>query len=92
MGYKMNKNVKLTALSLSILTALSSPVIQAKEANDETHEIITVTATKRNADVQDVSVSVTVLNEDALKNGGIIDISRLENLVPGLRLDNLEVR
>ncbi|MFT4941461.1 MAG: iron complex outermembrane receptor protein [Candidatus Azotimanducaceae bacterium] len=85
MGYKMNKNVKLTALSLSILTALSSPVIQAKEANDETHEIITVTATKRNADVQDVSVSVTVLNEDALKNGGIIDISRLENLVPGLK-------
>ncbi len=81
----MNKNLKLTALSISILSALSSTAIIAEDENNENNETITVTATKRNADVQDVSVSVTALDEDALKDGGITDISRLEHLVPGMK-------
>ena len=35
--------------------------------------------------MQDVSISVTALDADALSNGGITDISRLEHLVPGMK-------
>ena len=48
-------------------------------------EEIVVTATKRAESVQDVSIAVTALSSEALKQGGIEDISRLEHLVPGMR-------
>lgn len=52
-------------------------------ANAQIEEII-VTAEKREESLQDVSISVTALNEEALRLGGITDVSRLELLVPGL--------
>ena len=45
---------------------------------------IIVTAEKREENVQDVSISVTALNERLLELGGIDDVSRLEFLVPGV--------
>ena len=47
-------------------------------------EEITVTAEKREESLQDVSISVSAFNEEALALGGIDDVSRLELLVPGL--------
>ncbi len=47
-------------------------------------EEVFVTAEKREESLQDVSISVTALNEQALELGGIDDVSRLELLVPGL--------
>jgi len=47
-------------------------------------EEIVVTAEKREESLQDVSISVTAFNEEALELGGIEDVSRLELLVPGL--------
>lgn len=79
---------KLKVLTLSVLTAFSSNVLAQDAADAEiTDEVerIQVTATKRNADVQDVSVAVTVLGEEAIKLGGIEDITRLEHLVPGMK-------
>ncbi len=93
-GHGMNKTFKLKALTLGVLSVLSSTAILAEEASNENDETIIITATKRNADVQDVSVSVTALDEDALKDGGVVDISRLEHLVPGMKfgLSGNEVR
>ncbi|MEL6448830.1 MAG: TonB-dependent receptor [Pseudomonadota bacterium] len=47
-------------------------------------EEIVVTAERREESLQDVSVSVSAFNEEALQLGGITDVSRLELLVPGL--------
>ncbi|MDJ0909072.1 MAG: TonB-dependent receptor [Woeseiaceae bacterium] len=47
-------------------------------------EEIVVTAERREESLQDVSISVTAFNEEALALGGIDDVSRLELLVPGM--------
>ncbi|MBN8431324.1 TonB-dependent receptor [Microbulbifer salipaludis] len=80
------------ALYLGISLAISGGAMAQQDAQSEDKakaggaiEELTVTATKREASVQDVSVSVTALGEEALKMGGIEDVSRLENLVPGMQ-------
>ncbi len=47
-------------------------------------EEIVVTAERREESLQDVSISVSAFNEEALQLGGIDDVSRLELLVPGM--------
>ncbi len=47
---------------------------------------ITVTANKRPENVQDISASITALDSDAIERAGIVDITRLELVVPGLRV------
>ena len=49
-------------------------------------EEIIVTAEKRESNLQDVAGSVTALDSSAIIDNGIIDISGLENAVPGLRI------
>jgi len=75
-----------TAISLGVSLALgiSNAVIAQEEAR--TLEEVLVTATKRTASIQDVSVSVTAFSADDLKRGGIEDISRLEYMVPGMKM------
>jgi iron complex outermembrane receptor protein len=83
------KKFRLNTIAIGIVAALSTSAstVFANENNakDDKIERIMVTATKRNADVQEVSIAVTALNSEALKEGGIEDISRLEHLVPGMR-------
>ena len=56
-------------------------------AADKTQlETITVTANRRVEDQQKVSVSVTGLSEERLTERGILDISMLEGLAPGLTM------
>jgi len=55
----------------------------ATSAYSQIEEII-VTAEKREENVQDVSISVTALNEKLLSLGGIDDVSRLELVTPGV--------
>ncbi|MGI9225351.1 MAG: TonB-dependent receptor [Woeseiaceae bacterium] len=76
------RNIKRTAISVAVASALASsyPAL----AQDPIEEII-VTATKREASLQDISIAVTALSEDDLKKGGIQDLSRLEHMVPGMR-------
>lgn len=55
------------------------------EGNDRFGGEIIVTATKRAENVQDVSASVTALNEQSLDMAGVVDPTRLGLVVPGLR-------
>ena len=90
-GTAMKKGFfKIKALSLGVLTALSTNMVIAQESDPKTEkeevERIMVTATKRNADVQDVSVAVTAIGPDAIKQGGNEEITNLEHLVAGMKL------
>jgi outer membrane receptor protein involved in Fe transport len=80
---------RLNTIAIGVVAALSTNTtsVFAEENKSESDRLerIMVTATKRNADVQEVSIAVTALNSEALKEGGIEDISRLEHLVPGMR-------
>ncbi|MEP3891885.1 MAG: TonB-dependent receptor [Hellea sp.] len=75
----------LTANSTkAILAGVSAIAILASApAHAQIDEII-VTAEKREENVQDVSISVTALNEKLLELGGIDDVSRLELVTPGV--------
>lgn len=48
---------------------------------------IIVTAQRREENLQDVPLSVTAIGRDEIREKDITDISRLEQLVPGLRLN-----
>jgi outer membrane receptor protein involved in Fe transport len=79
-------NIKVTQFLTAVLPPLaiaSTLLIVAPVAEAQIEEIV-VTAEKREESLQDVSVSVTALDENALALGGITDVSRLELLVPGL--------
>ena len=69
---------KAIIAGVSALAILSS--VPAVAQIDE----IIVTAEKREENVQDVSISVTALNERLRELVGIDDVSRLEFLVPGV--------
>lgn len=72
---------KLNYLGLAIFVALA---IQST-ASAQIDEVI-VTANKRAENIQDISASITALTSDALDRAGVQDITRLETLVPGLRI------
>ena len=47
---------------------------------------IIVTAQRREQNIQDIPLSVSALSADSLRDGGVLDISRLKLLVPGMNL------
>jgi len=49
-------------------------------------EEVVVTADKRSESIQDVSASITALNSEMLVRAGIEDVTRLEHVVPGMRM------
>ncbi len=67
----------------AVLCAIGASLVLGPAAQAQIEEIV-VTAEKREESLQDVSISVTALGEEALELGGITDVSRLELLVPGL--------
>ena len=72
---------------LALVACLSLPTIaSAQEANEESVlEEIVVTAQKRGEErVIDVPISITVVNEEAIKTLGIQDLEDLGLVVPGL--------
>ncbi len=73
------------SISTKVLVAGASAlaIFAAAPASAQIDEII-VTAEKRAENVQDVSISVTALNEKLLELGGIDDVSRLELVTPGV--------
>ncbi len=75
------KNLKTTKILATSVSALA--IFAAAPAYAQIDEII-VTAEKRAENVQDVSISVTALNEEMLELGGIDDVSRLELVTPGV--------
>ena len=79
--------MRLSPLFSAAALAVASPALAqtsgAPASGGPIDEII-VTATKRAESVQDVSLSVTALDEERLQLAGIDDVSRLELVVPGV--------
>lgn len=55
-------------------------------AQQATLEEVTVTAQKREQNIQDIPISIAAFSADALKDKGIDDFSKLGTLTPGLNL------
>lgn len=72
--------------SLALVFAAPSVGAQSAAASDPGAQMVVVTATKRLQNLQDVSASVTALGENELEQAGIVDPTRLELVVPGLRV------
>ena len=75
----------LSALAAATAAALAAPAY-AQTATDERSRLeeVVVTASKREESLQDVGLSVSAFDAEALQLGGIDDVSRLELVVPGL--------
>ena len=59
-------------------------------ADPATLEEIVVTATKREATLQDIPVAVSVTNAETLKEARILDLLELQSVVPSLRVTQLQ--
>ena len=88
-----NAIAKAAGALLGTWGALVAPGVLAQQspnaqpASDKTQlTTVTVTANRRVEDQQKVSVSVTGLSEERLAERGILDISMLEGLSPGLTM------
>jgi len=87
---KSTKTLLALAIQCSLLVFVPASGLASAQTSDDEEQIslerIMVTANKRSQDLQEVSSSLTALGEDSLARAGIIDITGLENVVPGLRI------
>lgn len=90
MKLAIRKNFLKTVLSLAIANTFISSVALAEEAKGEQEsnkiEKIMVTANRHAQDLQEVSSSITALSAGDVERAGIIDITGLEQVVPGLKV------
>ncbi len=86
MSFRMSKNfaVSMGYLITSCLVPLSSWADQTVDPRSSELEEITVTAAKRNENLQQVSVSVTAISAATLETQGITSFNDYMGLVPGL--------
>jgi len=77
------RNAVSAAVAIALTGGLQTAIAQDDTASAVIDEII-VTATKRAESIQDIAMSVTAIGEEALALGGINDISRVADLVPGM--------
>lgn len=90
MKYRLLSVVALSALAAA---AASEPVYAQQSvsstdavATDDGEDIIIVQARRRNERLQDVPLSVTALSDEALKDGGVTDITGIQTYTPGLNV------
>jgi iron complex outermembrane receptor protein len=79
---KYFRNLYILTLG-ALIAAIPVTTVIAQDVSVSLEEII-VTAQKREQNIQDIGLSVTALDAQALARGGINDISRLELLTPGM--------
>jgi len=82
MKVKLTNSRWARALGASTLFALMLPTVGQAAQLEE----ILVTANKRAESIQSVSASITAMGSEMIDRAGIEDITRLEHLVPGLRV------
>ena len=84
----------LAALATLSPTAFSqqtaTPATPAKEDDSKTLSTITVTAQKREEQLQNVPIDVTVLSRKLLQDTGVHDIKDMQVLVPGLTVTSTQ--
>jgi iron complex outermembrane receptor protein len=71
-------------LAISMATFVGASAFAA--GTSSLMEEVIVTADKRSESVQDVSASITALNSEMMARAGIDDVTRLEHVVPGMRM------
>jgi iron complex outermembrane receptor protein len=85
-----SKKFVKSAVALAIVSACFSQSLYAAETSKDKKsnkvERITVTANRHSQDLQEVSSSITVLGADDVERAGIIDITGLQQVVPGLKV------
>ena len=74
---------------LALAVAASSLFINQAHSNSLALEEIIVTAQKQSENIQDIPISITALDEGALMEQGISDISGLDGVAPGLSISKL---
>lgn len=81
-------NKKIQSSNLAIAVAMASFVGSSAFAAGTSvlMEEVLVTAEKRSESVQDVSASITALSPEMMARSGIDDVTRLEHVVPGMRM------
>ncbi len=87
----MAKSLHKTTLSCAVATAVhlaifpAAALAQGADSADSLRlDEIIVTAQRREQNIQDIPLSVSALSADTLRDGGVLDISRLKLLVPGM--------
>ena len=81
----------VTVGALSVVSA-GAALAQDSQEEDGARKLgtITVTATKREATLQDVPVAVSVVGEDEIEKAEIQDLGDLQSIVPSLRVGQLQ--
>ena len=80
----MNTDLKKKWTSARITAGLGISIVAIPVLSAGVIEEVVVTAEKRAESVQDVGLSVTAFDANALRRGGIEDVSRIDLLVPGV--------
>ena len=80
--------LQTVATSAIVMSAFVAAPAYAQEAAADEAGIgeIVVTAQRREQSIQDVALSVTAIGGEKLAAAGVVDISKLDQLVPGLQL------
>lgn len=81
----------VTVGALSVVSA-GAALAQDSQEEDGARKLgtVTVTATKREATLQDVPVAVSVVGEDEIEKAEIQDLGDLQSIVPSLRVGQLQ--
>jgi len=95
-GDRMNIKKK-TGIAAIFAALFMGPSVNAQDSGDDVLEDtsdssilaeVIVTAQRREQNAQDIGKSINVFDSESLNRGGILDVSRLELLTPGLSFAN----
>ncbi len=83
---RFNGTISLCAIAVALAGMPAFAQVQGPQAASENsgRDVIVITATKREEDLQDVPIVVTAIGEQLLQDAGIDDIKDLQLLTPGL--------
>ncbi len=73
------------ALSIAVVGAILSPMVHSQMLEE-----VVVTATKRNASLQEVPIAVTAIGEETLKTGNFSSLVNIVNHVPSVSMGNAQ--
>ncbi|TVS11974.1 MAG: hypothetical protein EA417_17650 [Gammaproteobacteria bacterium] len=71
----------------AVATAQDQPEQTRTDASAGYLPVITVSASRRTTDNQDVAIAVTVVNAEQLDRAGVADITTLDAVVPSFNLN-----
>ena len=85
-GNSMSEEIRptKTVLSAAVAIALSGGAASAQEDSESVFEEITVTATKRQASMQDIPVSVQAMSGDTLRDLGVETFDKYVEFLPNV--------